>query len=103
MVPLPAMAISGSSVFIRVERLNTPSFFDGMYGSRDFSALAFILMFAWFNQKNAGYLIGGSLPIAERMTQRFTGLGGKLTTKARVCKIIVENDTAIGVTLSDAY
>lgn len=76
-------------------------FFDNIYGSRDFSALAFIMMFAWFNQKNAGYLIGGSLPMAERMTQRFTGLGGRLITRSRVKKIIVENDAAKGVILSD--
>jgi len=76
-------------------------FFDSMYGSRDFSALAFIMMFAWFNQKNAGYLIGGSLPMAKRMTSRFRELGGTLTTKARVSKIIVENSMAKGVILSD--
>jgi phytoene desaturase len=28
-------------------------FFDSLYGGRDFSALAFIMMFAWFNQKIA--------------------------------------------------
>jgi phytoene dehydrogenase-like protein len=76
-------------------------FFNSIYGSRDFSALAFIMMFAWFNQKNAGYLIGGSLPMSKRMTDRFLGLGGKLTTKARVAKIIVENNSAKGVILSD--
>jgi phytoene dehydrogenase-like protein len=72
-----------------------------IYGSRDFSALAFIMMFAWFNQKNAGYLIGGSLPMANRMTKRYLGLGGKLTTKTRVSKIVVENSIANGVILSD--
>ncbi len=76
-------------------------FFDSIYGSRDFSALAFIMMFAWFNQKNAGYLVGGSLPMAERMTKRFTDLGGKLTTRARVSKIIVEDNTVKGVILAD--
>ncbi|HEX2976071.1 MAG TPA: NAD(P)/FAD-dependent oxidoreductase [Bacteroidales bacterium] len=75
-------------------------FFESMYGSRDFSALAFIMMFAWFNQKNAGYLIGGSLPMAERMTKRFRELGGILTTRSRVEKIIVEGNTAKGVILS---
>jgi phytoene dehydrogenase-like protein len=75
--------------------------FDKMYGSRDFSALAFIMMFAWFNQKNAGYLIGGSLPFAKRMTDLYRNLGGKLSTGARVSKIVVENDTAKGVVLSD--
>jgi phytoene dehydrogenase-like protein len=76
-------------------------FLNNLYGSRDFSALAFIMMFAWFNQKNAGYLIGGSLPMAKRMTQKFLKLGGKLTTSKRVSKIIVEKDTARGVILSD--
>jgi phytoene dehydrogenase-like protein len=76
-------------------------FLNNMYGSRDFSALAFIMMFAWFNQKNAGYLVGGSLPLARRMTDKFLGLGGKLTTRKRVTKIIVANDHAKGVTLSD--
>ena len=77
------------------------SFFDSIYGSRDFSAMAFLMMFAWFNQKNAGYLIGGSLPLAERMTKRFTSLGGVLTTRKSVKKIIVENNSAKGVILSD--
>jgi phytoene dehydrogenase-like protein len=76
-------------------------FLNNLYGSRDFSALAFIMMFAWFNQKNAGYLIGGSLPMAKRMTQKFLKLGGRLTTRKRVSKIIVEKDTARGVILSD--
>ena len=77
------------------------SFFNTIYGSRDFSALAFIMMFAWFNQKNAGYLIGGSLPMAKRMTNRYMELGGRLSTRVRVNKIVVENDTAKGVILSD--
>jgi phytoene dehydrogenase-like protein len=63
--------------------------------------MAFIMMFAWFNQKNAGYLIGGSLPMAERMTKRYLDLGGRLTTRARVSKIVVENNSAKGVILSD--
>jgi phytoene dehydrogenase-like protein len=76
-------------------------FFNSIYGSRDFSALAFIMMFAWFNQKNAGYLIGGSMPMAQRMTDRYINLGGKLTKKARVSKILVESNIARGVALSD--
>lgn len=76
-------------------------FFNSMYGTRDFSALAFIMMFAWFNQKNAGYLIGGSLPLSKRMTDRYLNLGGNLRTKAKTVKIIVENNAAKGVVLSD--
>ena len=33
-----------------------------MYGGRNFSALAFLFMLGWFNQKNAGYIKGGSYP-----------------------------------------
>ena len=76
-------------------------FFEAIYGSRDFSALAFIMMFAWFNQKNAGYLLGGSLPMSRRMNDRFLQLGGKLTTRERVEKILVENNMAKGVRLAD--
>jgi phytoene dehydrogenase-like protein len=74
---------------------------ESIYGSRDFSALAFIMMFAWFNQKNAGYLLGGSLPLSGRMTKRFLDLGGKLRTKSAVSRIIVENNTAKGVILTN--
>ena len=76
-------------------------FFNSIYGTRDFSALAFIMMFAWFNQKNAGYLKGGSLPLAKRMTKRFLDLDGKLTTKSKVVKIEVEKNMTKGVILSD--
>jgi phytoene dehydrogenase-like protein len=77
------------------------SFLEQIYGERDFSALAFLMMFAWFNQKNAGYLIGGSLPMTQRMTEKYLSLGGKLTTRKRVESIVVRDDCAKGVILSD--
>ena len=58
-------------------------------------------MLGWYNQKNAGYIKGGSYPLAQRMVERFINLGGKLTYKMRVEKIIVENDVAKGVLLTD--
>ena len=77
------------------------SVFYSMYGDRNFSALAFIFMLGWFHQKNAGYIIGGSYPLAQRMVEKFERLGGKLSYKRRVGKIIVENDVAQGVMLTD--
>ncbi len=77
------------------------SVFFSMYGNRDFSALAFIFMLGWFNQKNAGYIKGGSYPLAQRMVDKFNGLGGKLSVRKRVENIIVENNVAKGVLLSD--
>ncbi len=76
-------------------------FFDHLYAERDFSALAFLMMLGWFYRKNAGYLIGGSLPLAGRMAEKYKSLSGTLTLGKEVKKIIVENHTASGVVLSD--
>ena len=72
-----------------------------MYGERNFSSLAFIFMLGWFNQKNAGYIKGGSYPLAQRMVEKFTELGGRLSLRKKVERVIVENNTAKGVVLSD--
>ena len=77
------------------------SFFYGLYGERNYSALGFIFMLAWFNQKNAGYIKGGSYPLAQRMVEKFEKLGGKISYNRRVEKIIVENNMAKGVILTD--
>ena len=81
------------------ERLKSVLF--AMYGDRNFSALAFIFMLGFFNQKNAGYIKGGSYPLAQRMVEKFEKLGGKISYKKRVEKIIVENNSAKGVILKD--
>ena len=39
--------------------------------------------------------------MAKRMTDRYRDLGGRLTTKTKVTKILVENNIAKGVALSD--
>lgn len=72
-----------------------------MYGGRNISALAFIFMLAWFNQKNAGYIKGGSFPLAQRMVEKFEALGGRISYKAKVERIVVENNRAKGVILTD--
>jgi len=77
------------------------SVFFSLYGNRNYSALAFIFMLGWFNQKNAGYIKGGSYPLAQRMVEKFDKLAGKLSYKKRVEKILVEKDVVKGVSLSD--
>ena len=72
-----------------------------MYGERNFSALAFIFMLAWFNQKNAGYIKGGSYPLAQRMVEKFEKLGGKISYQKKVKKISVENNAVKGIVLTD--
>ena len=77
------------------------SVFFSLYGNRNFSALAFIFMLGWFNQKNAGYIKGGSYPLAQRMVDKLWKMGGKISYKKKVDEIIVENDMAKGVLLSN--
>lgn len=76
-------------------------FLESLFGHKDFSAIAYLMMLGWFNQKNAGYLLGGSLPLTIRMAEKFKSLGGKLTLVNKVEKIIVKNDTATGIILSN--
>jgi phytoene dehydrogenase-like protein len=67
----------------------------------DFTSLFIVMGFAWMHKKQAGYLIGSSLPLARAIEARYVALGGEITYKAPVQKIIVENDRAVGVKLAD--
>lgn len=72
-----------------------------IYGKSDFSIVAFLLIIGWYIRQNAGYPVGGSLPLAERMHKRYTELGGQISFKKKVSEIIVENNVAKGVLLED--
>jgi phytoene dehydrogenase-like protein len=74
---------------------------NSLFGDSDFSALAIIFMLGWFHTRNAGYLLGGSQPIAERMEKRYRSLGGNVRFRSRVKKVIVENNRARGILLDD--
>lgn len=76
-------------------------FLSKFFGNYNFPSIVLIMMLGWFDDKNAGYLIGGSLPIAERMTKRYKDSGGTLSLDSRVEKIIIENNKACGVKLAD--
>lgn len=76
-------------------------FLQSIFGNNDFSALAFLMMLGWFHQKNAGYLLGGSLPFSIRMAEKFKSLGGTLSLVKKVEKILVNEGVADGVLLQD--
>jgi phytoene dehydrogenase-like protein len=67
----------------------------------EFPAAALLITLAWASEKNAGYAIGGSLPIARAIEKRFVGLGGRIEYQKKVAKVLVENDAAVGVRLED--
>ncbi|MBN1413808.1 MAG: NAD(P)/FAD-dependent oxidoreductase [Bacteroidales bacterium] len=76
-------------------------FLHKLFGETNFSALIVIMMLGWFHLKNAGYLVGGSLPLALRMADRYRDLGGKLQLGKKVEKILVEKNRATGIQLTD--
>jgi phytoene dehydrogenase-like protein len=67
----------------------------------EFSMLFMLFTFAYLHTKNAGYPLGGSMPMSQAMEKRYKDLGGIITYNKRVDKIITENDIAAGIRLSD--
>ena len=67
----------------------------------DFSMFFMLFTFAYLNNQNAGYPIGGSMPMSRALEKRFLDLGGEIRYKARVEKILVEKSCAVGIRLED--
>lgn len=67
----------------------------------DFPMIAVLMTLNWMHQKNAGYLLGGSLEFARSIERRYLGLGGEIHYRSPVIKILVERDQAVGVRLAD--
>ena len=67
----------------------------------EFSMLFMLFTFAWLHARDAGYPIGGSLPLSRSLEQRYLDLGGEIQYGSHVEKILVEGDRAAGVRLAD--
>jgi phytoene dehydrogenase-like protein len=67
----------------------------------DFPIIGLMMTLAWMHNKDAGYPIGGSLEFARAIEKRYLDLGGQIHYKSRVEKILVENNAAVGVRLTD--
>jgi phytoene dehydrogenase-like protein len=68
--------------------------------SAELSALALVFSLAWMSDRNAGYPIGGSQAVIRAIVENLRNLGGHLRLGAKVEKIVVERDTAVGVQLA---
>jgi phytoene dehydrogenase-like protein len=67
----------------------------------EFSMFFMLFTFGYLHNKNAGYPIGGSLPMSEALEKRYIELGGKIHYKSRVAKILTEGGIATGIKLDD--
>jgi phytoene desaturase len=86
-----------------VKEIQTPwlkDFFSHLFMPE--SPVWFIMMLlAIVSDKQAGYLAGGCLPFVLAIENRYKKFGGKITYKATVAKILVENDKVVGIRLDD--
>ena len=67
----------------------------------EFSMFFMLFTFAYLHTKNAGYPLGGSMPMSKAMENRYLNLGGTLSYDKAVAKILVKNNVAIGIRTSD--
>ena len=68
-------------------------------------AMALLVTMAWLHAGNAGYPLGGSLPMARNLERRYLELGGELRYKTQVARVVTQRtgggDRAAGVELAD--
>ena len=71
------------------------------YMASDYNLMSFLYMMGHVTAMDAGIPMGGSMGLTERVEQRYLSLGGRLTTRAEVEEILVEDDRVTGVRLKD--
>ena len=76
-----------------------PHFFQ--FAHPTFPMTVMLMTLAMMHNRDAGYPMGGSLRFALAIARRYEALGGKIQCKSRVQRILVENDRACGVLLTD--
>ncbi|GAP16012.1 phytoene dehydrogenase [Longilinea arvoryzae] len=86
-----------------VERIQDPLLREAFKSTwpSNFSMIFMAFTFSYLSDQNAGYPIGGSLPMSQALEQRYLGLGGQIHYSQRVEKILVEHDRAVGIRLAD--
>ncbi len=67
----------------------------------EMSAMGLLFTLAMLNKREAGYTMGGSLPMAHAVSKRYCDLGGEIFYNTRVQKILVQDNRATGVRLED--
>ncbi len=67
----------------------------------EFSMFFMLFTFGYLHNRNAGYPIGGSMPMSEALEKRYIEVGGKVHYKSRVTKILTNDGKAIGIKLED--
>lgn len=73
------------------------------YDSPSNPVATFMNLLAQCERRNWGWPKGGSLPFAQDIAQRYLDLGGQIHYRAKVERVLVESDRAVGVRLAGAH
>jgi phytoene dehydrogenase-like protein len=108
MLPLLLPVLRWNSLSIRefASRFRDPLLREGLpqffqFAHPTFPMTIMLMTLAIMHNRTAGYPIGGSLRFALSIAKRYEDLAGQIECKARVAKILVENDRAVGVRMAD--
>lgn len=85
------------------KRFKSPAlqcFITGFWGN-DFGAYALLFVFATYCGRNGALPKGGSLKMAERMTERFKSLDGALKLKKEAVHVNLDGNRAVSVVFAD--
>ncbi|MHB1418967.1 MAG: phytoene desaturase family protein [Bacillota bacterium] len=69
------------------------------YIDNEYTMFVFLMILATYNAKDAAWCVGGSLEFAKGIEKKYLELGGKITYKAKVENILIENHKAVGIKL----
>lgn len=67
----------------------------------EFSMFFLQFTFSWLHNKNAGYPLGGSMPMSRALERRYLALGGSIHYKQQVEKILTAGNRATGIRLTN--
>jgi phytoene dehydrogenase-like protein len=68
-----------------------------MFPVAELPAIIPVMSLAFFNNKEGGYPLGGSLNFSNALAKKYQELGGRLICNSKVMKIAIENDCATGI------
>jgi len=71
------------------------------FGGEEWPMMMIFWVLGLQHKKAAGYLQGGALELVRFLEERYRSLGGEIQLKARVEKILIENNKAVGIKLAD--
>jgi phytoene dehydrogenase-like protein len=103
-VLIPTLRWRGTTLDDFAQRFKDPFLRESLlrffqFSPPDFPMMLCLSTLAMMNDREAGYPLGGSLPIAKALEARYLSLGGKVNYRSRVTEILVQDDRAVGLAL----